>query len=69
MKNIFTALIVIAIGIGVSIPAHAQQQKKQTVAVLEFVSADLSKNEVNNLTNRFRNLMSQTNAFDMIERD
>ncbi len=45
------------------------QQKKQTAAVLEFVSADLSKNEVTNLTNRFRNLMSQTNAFDMIERD
>ncbi len=45
------------------------QQKKQTAAVLEFASPNLSKEDILTLTNRFRSLLSQTQVFDMIERD
>ena len=69
MKKTIKYLLVIIVGISIIYPISAQQQKKKNAAVLEFVSSDLSKNDVTNLTVRFRALLSQTQAFDMIERD
>lgn len=68
MKIKYAVLIFVLLTVLASFNGYAQQKKK-TAAVLEFVSADLSKNEVTNLTNRFRNLMSQTQAFDLVERE
>lgn len=50
---------------------HAfSQTKKTTVAVLEFKSTgDFEKNEMTILTNRFRNMLVQTNTFDVLERE
>lgn len=46
------------------------QESKKTIAVLEFQSAGgLEKNELSILTNRFRGILVQTNAFEVIERD
>lgn len=61
-------IVIVFLGLFVASQADAQQ-KKQTAAVLDLTSADLSKNEITNLTNRFRSLLSQTQAFDLIERD
>ncbi len=48
---------------------HAQESKK-TIAVLEFQSSGgLEKSELQALTNRFRGIMVQTNAFEVIERE
>ncbi len=48
---------------------QAQQQQKKTIAVLEFNSDDLSKKELNILTNRFRSILVKTQSFDVLERD
>ncbi len=54
---------------GLMFPLYAQETKK-TIAVLEFQSAGgLEKNELSILTNRFRGILVQTNAFEVIERD
>jgi hypothetical protein len=46
------------------------QQKKTTVAVLEFQSVGgFEKNETAILTGRFRNMLVQTNTFDVVERE
>lgn len=46
------------------------QQKKITVAVLEFqTSGGLEKSEVSALSNRFRGILVKTQAFEVIERE
>jgi formylglycine-generating enzyme len=46
------------------------QQKKKTLAVLEFQSSgELKKSEIITLSNRFRTMLVKTDAFDIIERD
>ncbi|MBL7959560.1 PEGA domain-containing protein [bacterium] len=46
------------------------QGKKTTVAVLDFQSTgDLDKKEVATLTNRFRNILVKTRAFEVVERE
>ncbi len=50
-------IVIVFLGLFVASQADAQQ-KKQTAAVLDLTSADLSKNEITNLTNRFRSLLS-----------
>ncbi len=46
------------------------QQKKTTIAVLEFQrTGGLEASEAATLTNRFRGLLVQTEAFEVIERD
>lgn len=65
MKTIYVISILLLVLL-IDRPTSAQQRK--TAAVLEFVSADLAKSEVVNLTNRFRTSLSQTQAFDLIER-
>lgn len=50
---------------------HAQQiEKKKTIAVLEFQSTgDITPKETTTLTNRFRGILVQTEAFRVIERE
>ena len=51
-------------------PSLFSQQKKTTVAVLEFQSVGgFEKNETAILTGRFRNMLVQTNTFDVVERE
>lgn len=46
------------------------QSKKTTVAVLDFQSSGgFEKSEMTILTNRFRNMLVQTNTFDVLERE
>jgi TolB-like protein len=46
------------------------QEKKTTVAVLEFqTSGGLEKSEVSALSNRFRGILVKTNAFEVVERE
>lgn len=46
------------------------QSKKTSVAVLDFQSAGgFEKSEVSILANRFRNMLVQTNIFDVVERE
>lgn len=46
------------------------QEKKITVAVLEFQSTgDLEKKEVSTLSNRFRGMLVKTKAFEVLERE
>ncbi len=46
------------------------QEKKKTIAVLEFASTgNLSKKEAITLTKRFRDMLVQTNTFKVLERD
>gem|GEM_PF-862156 len=68
MRRLAYPIILCLFVISAVFPLTAQQ-KKQTAAVLEFASPNLSKEDMLNLTNRFRSLLSQTNSFDMIERD
>ncbi len=67
MKKIVYVLLAISLVMISSISLLAQ--KKKTVAVLEFVSSDLAKSDVTNLSNRFRALLGQTQAFDLLERE
>ncbi len=61
-----TVLILLVI---VSVPIKAQQ-KKTTVAVLEFqTTGGLEKSEVSALSNRFRGILVKTNAFEVVERE
>jgi len=49
---------------------HAQQQKKKTIAVLNFVnSGGVDKNEISILTDRFNNFLVNTEVFDVLERE
>jgi hypothetical protein len=46
------------------------QEKKKTVAVIEFASSgDVPKKEIITLTKRFRDMLVQTNGFQVLERD
>ena len=46
------------------------QEKKTTVAVLEFqTSGGLEKSEVSALSNRFRGILVKTKAFEVVERE
>jgi TolB-like protein len=48
----------------------AAQEKKMTVAVLEFqTSGGLEKSEVSALSNRFRGILVKTRSFEVIERE
>ncbi len=62
-----SALLII---LALTVPSLLAQQKKATVAVLEFQSAGgFEKNEISILTSRFRNMLVQTNTFDVVERE
>ncbi|MBL7961852.1 hypothetical protein JNL27_16590, partial [bacterium] len=66
MKPSFGVLLLLTLLAG-----HAySQSKKTTVAVLDFQSAGgFEKSEVSILANRFRNMLVQTNIFDVVERE
>lgn len=50
--------------------SYSQQQKKTNVAVIDFQSSGgFEKSELTILTNRFRNMLVQTQAFEVVERD
>ncbi len=55
--------------LGMVFSAHTQEPKK-SIAVLEFQSSGgLEKSELQALTNRFRGIMVQTSAFEVVERE
>jgi uncharacterized protein (TIGR02145 family) len=65
---------ILFLGIAVLInlsPFACAQEKKKTVAVLEFnsTSRQIGKDELATLGNRFRTLLVKTNAFDVVERE
>lgn len=67
MRKILTFVIIGLFLFGGSLWA---QQKKTTIAVLEFQrTGGLEASEAATLTNRFRGLLVQTDAFEVIERD
>ncbi len=69
MNKYVTAMFVMALCFIATIPSFPQQQKKKTIAVLEFNSGDLQKKELNILTNRFRSILVKMQVFDVLERD
>ncbi len=65
--NMRSCLILFLFGMMFSL--HAQESKK-TIAILEFQSSGgLEKSELSILTNRFRGILVQTNAYEVIERE
>jgi TolB-like protein len=62
-KSMLFLLILIS-----SMSTYAQDQKKNTVAVLDFEGIGVSKNEASILTERFRSELVNTQAFIVIER-
>lgn len=62
-KTVLTLLLAILI-----MTTYAQDQKKNTLAVLDFEGIGISKNEASILTERFRSALVNTRAFIVIER-
>lgn len=71
MKNKNLVILVFLLSLVVSINAQdAKTNMKKTVAVLDFTSSGgVPVEEMKSLTNRFRGILVQTNAFNVIERD
>jgi TolB-like protein len=70
-KNTIIFLFAISLLINaVHTPSVFSQQKKTTVAILEFQSTGtLDKSEVFTLTNRFRSFLVKSKAFQVLERE
>ena len=65
MKTAISFFIVLIL-----LPSLFAQEKKTSIAVLEFQSGgSLDKTEINTLTNRFRGLLVKTQAFNVVERE
>lgn len=71
MKNTRLVILVSFLSLAVSLNAQdAKTSKKKTVAVLDFTSSGgVPAEEMKSLTNRFRGILVQTNAFNVIERE
>lgn len=65
MKNRFLTFIFFCLVINTLFA----QDKKKTIAVLDFKSGDLTKKELTVLSSRFRTILVKTQAFDVLERD
>ena len=63
-------ILIIVIAVLLTTFIAKAQEKKMTVAVLEFqTSGGLEKSEVSALSNRFRGILVKTRAFEVIERE
>ncbi len=70
MKKFASLLTLIAMGVLIVNPVEAQQQKKKTIAVLNFVkSGGVDKDEISILTDRFNNFLVNTNVYKVLERE
>ena len=64
MKHLLSCLLIFIAMTGIA------QEKKKTIAVLEFASSgDMNKKEIITLTKRFRDMLVQTDVFNVLERD
>ncbi len=69
MKWFFTILVTLFYLFS-CIPLSAQQQKKKTIAVLNFVnSGGMEKDEISILTDRFNNFLVNANVYKVLERE
>ena len=66
MKRVIACLLALMLAQAVA----AQEPAKEQVAVLDFqTTGGLTPGEISTLTNRFRGILVQTNAFAVVERE